>query len=145
MRARGIIYRGGALVLSERFAEAVALLEEGIADTRTMRAVWLLPFYGGALASAYHRIGRGKVGGARALDEVLALTRQTRVEWAKAELERLEAGSPFGRGPEHASRRGMPSRAIATAQRQGAKWWELRAAVSLAPAPPPPGPPRRSE
>jgi hypothetical protein len=37
MRARGTLYRGGALVLSERFAEAVPLLEEGIAHTRTMR------------------------------------------------------------------------------------------------------------
>jgi tetratricopeptide (TPR) repeat protein len=74
MRVRGTLYRGGALVLSGRFAEAVALLEEGIAAARTTRAVWLLPFYGGALASAYHRIGQ--IEKARsALDEALELTR----------------------------------------------------------------------
>jgi class 3 adenylate cyclase/predicted ATPase len=132
MRVRGTIYRGGALVLSERFAEAVALLEEGIADTRTMRAVWLLPFYSGALASAYHRIGR--IEKARsALDEALALTRQTRVEWAKAELERLEADLALSAAVPNAQlAEACLRRAMTTAQQQDAKWWELRAAVSLA-------------
>ncbi len=132
MRARGTIYRGGALVLSERFAEAVALLEDGIAETRTMRAVWLLPFYCGALASAYHRIGY--IEKARsALDEALALTRQTHVEWAKAELERLEANLAFSAAVPNAQiAEACLRRAMSTAQRQGAKWWELRAAASLA-------------
>jgi predicted ATPase len=132
MRARGIIYRGGALMLSERFAEAVALLEEGIAEARTMRAVWLLPFYGGALASAYRRIGR--IEKARsALAEALALTRQTRVEWAKAELERLEADLALSASITNAQiAEASLRRAMTTAQQQGAKWWELRAATGLA-------------
>jgi predicted ATPase len=132
MRARGTIYRGGALVLSERFAEAVALLEEGIAETRKMRGVWLLPFYSGALASAYHRIGR--IEKARsALDEALALARQTHVKWAKAELERLKANLALSAAVPNAQiAEACVRRAMTTAQRQGAKWWELRAAVSLA-------------
>jgi class 3 adenylate cyclase/predicted ATPase len=132
MRARGTIYRGGALVLSERFAEAVALLEEGMADARVMRAVWLLPFYGGALASAYHRIGR--IEKARsALSDALSLTRRTGVEWAKAELERLEADLALSAAvPNERIAETCLHRAMITAQQQGAKLWELRAAVSLA-------------
>ena len=132
MRARGTVYRGGALALSARFAEAVALLEEGIAETRTMRAAWLLPFYGGALASAYHRIGR--IEKARsALDEALALTRQTGVEWVKAELERLEADLALSAAVPNAQiAEAFLHKAMTTAQQQGAKWWELRAATSLA-------------
>ena len=119
-------------MLSERFAEAVALLEEGIADTRAMRAVWLLPFYGGALATAYQRIGR--VEEARsALAEALELMRQTCVEWASAELQRLEAELALSTAvPNAESAEAGLLRAVTTAQQQGAKWWELRAAASLA-------------
>jgi predicted ATPase len=63
----------------------------------------------------------------------LSLTRRTGVEWAKAELERLEADLAFlAAVPNERLAETCLHRAMITAQQQGAKLWELRAAVSLA-------------
>jgi predicted ATPase len=131
-RARGAVFRGYALMLAGRLTEAVPLLEEGIAGARATGAVWQLPLDWSVLATAYQRIGRLEE--ARSLlEEALELGRRTGVEWAKAELHRLEAElalSAVVPNPDLAE--ASLRKAIATAQQQGAKWRELRAATSLA-------------
>jgi class 3 adenylate cyclase/predicted ATPase len=130
--AQGTIYRGGALALEGRFEEAVSLLEEGVASVPATGAVWLMPFNRGALAIAYQRTGR--VEEARSvLDRVFERGSLTRVGWMKAELHRLEADLALSAAvPNLALAEASLNRAIATAQQQGAKWWELRAVTSLA-------------
>ena len=130
--AQGAVYRGCALALAGRFAEAVFLLEEGVAGVRATGAVWLLPFNRSALVIAYQRTG--SLEEARSvLDEALELMRQTRVEWNKAELQRLEADlTLLAAVPNLDLAEASLRQAITTAQQQGAKWWELRAATNLA-------------
>lgn len=132
MQAQGTLHRGRALMLAGRFEEGVPVLEEGIAGVRATGAVRLRPFNLGALAVAYRQVGRNE--DARcALAEALEQARQTRVGWAKAELQRLEAEvtlSAVASDPTVAELK--LRRAITTARRQGARWWELRAATSLA-------------
>jgi class 3 adenylate cyclase/predicted ATPase len=132
MRAQGTVYRGSALALAGRFAEAASLLEEGVAGVRSTGAVWLLPFNRGVLANAYQRTGR--IEEARSvLEDALELMRQTRVEWTKAELQRLEADLALSAAaPNLDLAEARLRQAITTAQLQGAKWWELRAATDLA-------------
>jgi predicted ATPase len=132
LRAQGTIYRGVALALAERFAEAVSLLEEGVAGVCATGAVWLMPFNHGTLAVAYQRTGRLEEAQS-VLDQALELSRLTRVEWVKAELQRLEADLALSAVvPNLALAEASFHRAITTAQQQGAKWWELRAVTSVA-------------
>jgi class 3 adenylate cyclase/DNA-binding winged helix-turn-helix (wHTH) protein/predicted ATPase len=132
MRAQGAVYRGCALALAGRFADAAILIGEGVAGVRATGAVWLLPFNRSALVIAYQRTGRMEE--ARSvLDEALELMRQTRVEWNKAELYRLEADFALSAAvPNLELAHARLCEAISTAQRQGAKWWELRATTDLA-------------
>jgi predicted ATPase len=132
MRAQGTIYRGRVLALAGRFAEAVSLLEEGVAGVHATGAVWLLPFNGCALASAYQQMGR--IEEARyALDKAMESMRKTRVEWVKAELQRLQADLALSTPvPDPGLAEACLRQAMTTAQQQGAQWWELRAATSLA-------------
>lgn len=132
MRAQSAVYRGCALALAGRFAEAVFPLVEGVASVHATGAVWLLPFNRSALVLAYQRTGR--VEKARSvLDEALELMRQTRVEWIKAELQRLEADLALSAAvPNLDLAEARLRQAITTARQQGAKWWELRAATNLA-------------
>jgi DNA-binding winged helix-turn-helix (wHTH) protein/predicted ATPase len=132
MQAQGTLHRGRALMLAGRFGEGVPVLEEGIAGVRATGAVRLRPFNLGALAVAYQQVGRNE--DARcALAEALEQARQTRVGWAKAELQRLEAEMiPSALASDPSVAEFKLRRAITTARRQGAKWWELRASTSLA-------------
>jgi class 3 adenylate cyclase/predicted ATPase len=132
VQVRGTAYRGCALALAERFDDAVSLLNEADAGLRATGTVWLLPFNRTALAIAYQRTGR--LDRARAaLDEALELGRQTRVEWMKAELQRLGADLALSAAvPNLDLAEASLRQAITTAQQQGAKWWELRAAPNLA-------------
>jgi predicted ATPase len=93
--------------------------------------VWLLPFNRAALALAYQSLGR--LADARAaLDEAAELERRTQVEWTRAELQRLEASLELSSPAPNCDLAEMKLRdAIATAQQQSPKWWELRATVTL--------------
>jgi class 3 adenylate cyclase/predicted ATPase len=132
MRAQGTIYRGGVLALAGRFAEAASLLEEGVAGVQATGAVWLLPFNGGALASAYQQIGR--IEEARsALDKAMESMRITHIEWVKAELQRIQADLALSAPvPDPGLAEAYLRQAITTARQQSAKWWELRATTRLA-------------
>jgi predicted ATPase len=91
------------------------------------------------LAQGYARAGKAEAALA-SLDEALAWMRQTGVCLLEAEAHRLRGELLLaGQCLEHApSDPGIPEaaeacfrRAIAVARRQEARWWELRATVSL--------------
>jgi len=77
------------------------------------------------------------------LSEALTLVRDTGESWCEAELHRLhgemlQTSQPLRRRDSKrrqdlgAEAEASLRRALEVARRQGAKWWELRAAVSLA-------------
>ena len=130
MHAQAALHHGRALLLKGQPAEGVMALEQGIAGVRSTGAERLLPFNLGALAVAYQETGRDEKARAT-VAEALERVRNTRIRWAEAELQRLDADLTAP-GSRAATIEGKLRRAIATARQQGAKWWELRGSISLA-------------
>jgi len=121
--------RGQALVAQGKVEEGIAALSRGAASlelTGAVAGIWKL-----TLAEAYGKIGRAEEGLA-ALAQALELMNRTGLRALEAELYRvkgalilLEAHGAVG-AAESALRQ-----AVASARRQDAKSWELRAVTSL--------------
>jgi predicted ATPase len=116
--------------------EGLRQIREGMAafqaqGTRLGRPTQLL-----LLAKGYAQADKAEAGLA-ALDEALAWMDQTGVRMLEAEAHRLRGElllanqSPQTEPSDSAAAEGCFRRAIAVARRQEARWWELRAAVSL--------------
>jgi hypothetical protein len=52
-QAQATTFRGWAMALEGRFAEGIALLQIGIEGAKVIGALWILPFHGALLATAY--------------------------------------------------------------------------------------------
>jgi predicted ATPase len=82
------------------------------------------------LAEAYGKVGEAEHGLA-ALVGALAQVGETGERWYEAELYRLMAEALITRSDLDEAQRWL-DRAVHTAQKQGARLWELRAATSMA-------------
>jgi len=93
---------------------------------------WLLPNFEAALAEAEASAGETDAGLLR-LDDALAELERTEQRWCEAELHRIRAGILLQRNPSDtaAAERSLQT-AIAIAQSQRARSFEMRAALSLA-------------
>jgi class 3 adenylate cyclase/tetratricopeptide (TPR) repeat protein len=130
--AEGLGFRGWTLAEEGAFEEAIEHTGRGISILRTGESgvgmlYWLL-----TSAEVYGKAGRLREGLAL-LDEALEMVQTNKVGWYEAEVHRLR-GSLLRRTEE-----ADPSliedcfqKAIAVAQEQEAKWWELRAVSGLA-------------
>jgi predicted ATPase len=126
----GTIYRGWALTGSGQITEGIALLRTGVAAFRATGAVTEVPPYLTLLAEA-EGIAKQRDEGLEHLAEAERLIAETEERWAEAELYRVR-GELLGAGQDPAAAEHCFSQAIGIAQRQSAKFWELRAAISLA-------------
>jgi predicted ATPase len=127
-RAVGTVYRGWSLAGSGQTGQGIALLEAGVAACRATGAVTDVPFYLTLLADAE--------GMAKELDEGLGhLAEAERLmdenRWAEAELHRVR-GELLRAGHDPVGAERSLRQAIDIAQQRSAKFWELRAATSLA-------------
>ena len=131
-------FEAWASVLSGWAASAAGSVEEGIAATRAgLRAVGatgsvaFLPHLLALLADAYARAGQAETG-LQLVEEALALCDRNDERYHEAEIHRLRGEllvaleTPDQAGAEEALRR-----ALEVARAQGARMFELRAAVSL--------------
>jgi class 3 adenylate cyclase len=126
-RAVGTIYRGWALAGRGELGRGIALIEAGVAAYRATEAKDV-SFYLILLADAE--------GMAKGLDEGLGHLAEAEplmgeIRWAEAELHRVR-GKLLHASQDPAGAERSLCRAINIAQQQGAKFWELRAAISLA-------------
>jgi predicted ATPase len=105
-------------------------MRRGLAIRREQGNVFLLPSLEAALAEA----GAGETdGGLRRLDDALAEAERTEERWYEAEMHRIRAGILLKRDPaDTAAAEQSLQTAIAIAQSQNARSFELRAALSLA-------------
>jgi predicted ATPase len=139
--AVGQIVRGATLTRQAQGQEGVAHLRQGLAACHTLGTKALHPWGLAMLAESYGRLGQPEAG-LTALAEARALIATTREAFYAAEIARLEgelrwqAGS---HGPDKGATTALPAaaerclqHALAVARRQQARWWELRAAMSLA-------------
>jgi predicted ATPase/class 3 adenylate cyclase len=108
----------------ELMGSAIAAAESNVARKR------LRPLHLGHVASAHTQLGRPEVG-LDLLDEAIQTAESTNERFFEAELFRLKGTALLTLG-----RRGEAEacmlRALTIARRQQARWWELRAATSLA-------------
>jgi predicted ATPase len=144
----GILARGGAFALKGSAAEAVETISSGIAAWRaTGSTMWLpsisaercpalphrlLPLYMSHLATAY--AGLGQFDDAwRCIGEAIGAITTTKERWFEAEANRV-AGEIALKSPEPDASKAETcfERALTIARKQQAKFWELRAAISMA-------------
>ena len=129
-RALGNVYRGWAMVKSGDVAAGLSLLRSGAAACRAAGAVLWAPSHLTLLAAASEIAGEMEDALAL-LDDALTLVERTGGLWLAAELNRCKGQLVLQRGNTEAAEE-LYRKARSTAAEQGAKLWELRAAVSLA-------------
>jgi predicted ATPase len=129
-RANGIIYRGWVKVKNGDVAEGISLLRSGLIASRGTGAEALMPHFLALLAGACEITGQVEEALTR-LDDALQIVERTGERWREAELYRHK-GQLLLRQGHPVTAEGLYCKALAIAEEQGAKPWELRAAVSLA-------------
>jgi predicted ATPase len=123
--AWAMVLQGWAMAEQGEDEEGIARVRQGIAVWRAAGLACLLPHFLGLLAAAYARTGHTDEAFAT-VAEALAITEQTREEYAEAELHRIKG--ELLRDPEEAE--ASFRRAIEIARRKKAKSSELRAVIS---------------
>ena len=118
------------LALGGSIEEAISLMRWGLATKRATGAELKVPYYLGLLAEA-HRRANQTADGMSLLNEALEVVERTDERWYEAELYRLMAEALITKSDRPDAERWL-CRALRTAQKQDARFWELRAATSLA-------------
>ena len=126
----GNIMRGWSLGALGHANEGIPLLLEGLATYRETGARLALPFVLTTLSETYAKAGLLEEGLSR-LAEAANVIEITQERWAEAEMHRLR-GSIFLEMHQPPAAEDCYCQALAVARHQGAKFWELRAATSLA-------------
>ena len=128
--AAGNIMRGWCLGAAGQAAESISLVLKGIADLSAPGHKNMQPFFLMVLAQVYGKAGQPEEGLSR-LVEAAKLVETTQECWAEAEMHRLR-GTLLLSMSKHADAENSYRQALSIAQRQSAKFWELRAAMSMA-------------
>jgi predicted ATPase len=110
----------------------LAEMQRGVAILREQGMVYLVPSFEAALAEAEASAGE-IAAGLRRLDDAFAELEQTEQRWYEAEMHRIRGEILLKRDPaDTAAAEQSLQAAIAIAQSQKARSFELRAALSLA-------------
>jgi class 3 adenylate cyclase/predicted ATPase len=128
--AVGNIMRGWCLGAAGQAAESISLVSKGVADVSATGCNLVVPFVLMVLAQVYGKAGQPEEGLSR-LVEAVKLVEATQERWAEAEMHRLR-GALLLSMSKHAEAENSYRQALSVAQRQSAKFWELRAAMSMA-------------
>jgi len=129
-RATGTIFSGWVKLKSGDVAAGMTLLRSGSSAYRATGAKAWLPHYFALLARACE-IAEEIEEGLTLLDDAFQIVDTTGVRWLAAELNRQKGQLLLRQGHSEAAEE-FYLKALAIAQEQEAKLWELRTAVSLA-------------
>ena len=124
------IFRGWVKVRNGDVAKGISLLVSGSSAYRASGAKLWMPHFIALRASASERAGHLEEA-LELLDEALQLADETGERWFVAELHRQKGQLLLRQGQVQVTEE-LYREALAIAQEQEAKLWELRAAVSLA-------------
>jgi predicted ATPase len=122
--------RGWCLGNLGQAAEGIPLLLHGLTVCRAGGRNLMIPFFLMTLADAYGMAAQPQEGLDR-LAEAAQLVETRHERWADAEIHRLR-GRLLLSMHEHAAAENSYRHALEVAQRQSAKFWELRATLDLA-------------
>jgi class 3 adenylate cyclase/predicted ATPase len=130
--AIGCILRGWALAQQGQAQEGIEQINQGLIAYRATGAELWRPYWLALLAEAHGALGEPEAGLA-VLTEVLTPVDKRGERWCEAELQRLKGELLLQHSwDSQAEAETCFAQAIALAQGQSAKSWELRAATSLA-------------
>jgi predicted ATPase len=129
-RTVGTIYRGWVKAKNADVAEGISLLRCGFAAYRASGAELLMHHHTALLARAFD-IASQVDEAVAAFDDALGIAGRTAERWLDAELYRHKGLLLLRQGHLEAAEE-LYWKALSIARKQGAKLWELRAAVSLA-------------
>jgi predicted ATPase len=128
----GTLLRGWALAHQGQAREGIAQMSQGLRAFRATGAEIIRLYYLALLAEAYGMQGESEEG-LTVLTEALMLVDTTGERWYEPELHRLKGALLLQQSEDNqADAETCFAQAIAIAQNQQAKSWELRAATSLA-------------
>lgn len=131
-KALGRMDQGCALVLTGRASDATEMLISGMAGFRATGAKAWMPFYLPYLARCHAELGQFEEAW-RCIDEAMRAAETTKETWCEAEIHRTAGEiTLISPAPDAAKAQAYFERAIAISREQTAKFWELRAAMSLA-------------
>ena len=136
--AAATVMKGWALAEQNDPGEGIAMICKGIAAWENTRAEVVLPLFFALLAQAYQRAGQHSLA-LQTLDSALSVVDRTGERTYAAELARQQGELYLMLATETSSEESTASDqaesyfqdALAIARQQGAKSWELRAALSL--------------
>ena len=130
--AFGTILRGWALAYEGQAQEGMAQITQGLMTYRTTEAELARPYFLALLAETYGILGEPEAG-VVVLTEALTLVDTTGERWYESEIYRLKGALLLQQHVDNqAEAETCFQQAIAVAQKQQAKSFELRAATSLA-------------
>jgi predicted ATPase len=129
-RALGMIYRGWDKVKRGDVADGISLLGSGSSAYRATGAEAWVPYHIALLARAFEIAGKIEEA-LTLLDDALQIAERTGERWVEAELNRRRGQLLLQQGHTEATEE-LYRKALSIAEEQGAKLWELRAAMSLA-------------
>jgi len=128
--AYGTIYRGWVKVKNRCVAEGISHLRSGSTAYRATGAESWTPYHIALLARGCEIAGQVEEAVTQ-LDDALQIVERTGERWFVAELNRHKGQLLLRQGHSEGAEE-LYRRALSIAEEQGAKLWELRAAVSLA-------------
>jgi class 3 adenylate cyclase/tetratricopeptide (TPR) repeat protein len=128
--AHATVFRGSALSALGRTDEGLELLEKGLAAYRATGAMLQVPGFLTELAEGCGRCGRAEQG-LDHLAEAAEMIERSEERWTEAYMLRTRGELLIALGDRDGAEASL-QQAIAVAQRQRARLWELRAATSLA-------------
>ena len=128
--AYGNMMRGWCLAMLGRGDKGLQLILEGVAACRDLGFSIMVPFWLAVLAEANGHVGQFEEGLER-LDQAGRMIETTQERWFEAEVHRLR-GQILMKMNDRAAAENSFGRAVDLARQQNAKFWELRAATSLA-------------
>jgi predicted ATPase len=128
----GTFFHGWTIAKSGEIELGIAEMHRGLSLKRSTGAEIKVPYYLGVLGTAYARVGR-PIEALPLLAEAFDRVEKTEERWFEAELHRRK-GEVLLRlaDPDPTKAEACFHQAMAVAQAQRAKSWELRAATSLA-------------
>jgi predicted ATPase len=127
---RARFFRGALLAQGADARQGIDLMRNAIASAESNAARNRRTLYLGHLASAHASLGQASIA-LDLLDEAIQTAEATNERFFEAELQRLRGKALLNLGRHGEAEAGL-QRALAIAQQQHARWWELRAATDLA-------------
>jgi predicted ATPase len=129
-RATATIFRGWVKFNNGDLTQGTSLLRSGLAAYCATGAELFVPYYNALLANACEIAGQVEEA-STLLDDASQIVERTGEHWLVAELYRQKGELLLRQGHSEAAEE-LYRKALSIAEEQGAKLWELRAAVSLA-------------